>query len=114
MDARPLTQREQAVLDALLAVDFPDVATLRRQATEVAVVDTCGCGCPSIDFQQGRGLGMTIRVNAGVQGSHNGLFLYTIEDPQRGEVLGGIEWVGVEETDPDELPSPELLDIKAA
>ncbi|MBQ0994779.1 hypothetical protein KBX08_32485 [Micromonospora sp. H61] len=36
------------------------------------------------------------------------------EDDQRGEVLGGIEWAGIEETDPDELPSPELLDIRAA
>ncbi|WIM99724.1 hypothetical protein ACTOB_003385 [Actinoplanes oblitus] len=114
MDARPLTQRERAVLDALLAVDFPDVATLRCQAMEIVVVDTCGCGCPSIDFQRGRGPGITTRANAGVRGSHNGLFLYTIEDPQRGEVLGGIEWVGVEETDPEELPSPELLDIEAA
>jgi hypothetical protein len=114
MDARPLTQRERAVLEALLAVDFQDVETLRRQAAEVVVVGTCGCGCPSIDFQHGRGLGMAVRVNAGVRGSHDGLFLYTVEDPQRGEVLGGIEWVGVEETDPDELPSPELLDIRAA
>ena len=114
MDARPLTQRERAVLDALLAVDFPDVEILRRQATEAVVIDTCGCGCPSIDFQHGRGLGMTIRVNADVRGSYASLFLYTIEDPQRGEVLGGIEWAGVEETDPDELPSPDLLDIKTA
>ncbi|GGN98360.1 hypothetical protein GCM10010112_91310 [Actinoplanes lobatus] len=114
MDARPLTQRERAVLEALLAVDFPDVETLRRQAAEVVVVDTCGCGCPSIDFQHGRGLGMEIRVNAGVRGSNGGLFLYTIEDQQRGELLGGIEWVSVEETDPDELPMPDLLDIRPA
>jgi hypothetical protein len=57
---------------------------------------------------------MVIRVNASVRGSHDGLFLYTIKDPKRGEVLGGIEWVGVEETDPDVLPSPELLDIRPA
>jgi hypothetical protein len=114
MDTRPLTQRERAVLDALLAVDFEGVETLRRQAGEVVVVGTCGCGCPSVDFEHGRGLEMTIRVNAGVRGSHDGLFLYTIEERLRGEVLGGIEWVGVEETDPEELPSPELLDIRAA
>jgi hypothetical protein len=114
MDARPLTQRERAVLDALLDVDFPDVETLRDQATELTVVGTCGCGCPSIDFQHGRGLGMTIRVNASVRDTHAGLFLYTTEDPQRGEVLGGIDWVGVEEADPDELPPPELLDIRPA
>jgi hypothetical protein len=57
---------------------------------------------------------MAVRVNAGVRGSDDGLFLYTIEDPQRGEILGGIEWVGVGETNQDELPSPELLDIKTA
>ncbi|SNT64634.1 hypothetical protein SAMN05421812_117154 [Asanoa hainanensis] len=114
MDARPLTQRERAVLEALLTVDFPNVDTLRRETAEVVVVDICGCGCPSIDFQPGRGLGMTIRVNAGVRGSYEGLFLYTIEDPQRGEVLGGIEYLGVEETNPNELPSPELLNIRAA
>lgn len=114
MGARPLTQRERAVLEALLAVDFQNVESLRGQAAEAVVVGTCDCGCPSIDFQRGRGLWMGVRVNAGVRGSHDGLFLHTIQDPQRGEVLGGIEWVGVEKTDPDELPSPELLDIRSA
>jgi hypothetical protein len=114
MDTRLLTQRERAVLEALLAVDFQDVETLRRQAADVVIVGTCGCGCPSIDFQPDRGLGMAVRVNAGVRGSDDGLFLYTIEDPQRGEILGGIEWVGVGETNPDELPSPELFNIKTA
>ncbi|MFF3867577.1 hypothetical protein [Micromonospora sp. NPDC001898] len=114
MDVRPLTQREQAVLEALLEADFQNVETLRRQAAEIVVVGTCGCGCPSIEFQRGRGLGMAVRVNAGVRGSHDGLFLYTIEDPQQGEVLGGVEWVGAEETDPDELPSPDAFDIQAA
>ncbi|MEV6527852.1 hypothetical protein AB0M43_38620 [Longispora sp. NPDC051575] len=114
MDARPLTQRERAVLEALLAIDLPRAETLRLQAADVIVVDRCGCGCPSIDFEHGCGLGMTIRANAAVRGSCNGLLLYTIEDPQRGEVLGGIEWVGVDETDPDELPLPDLLEITAA
>lgn len=114
VDGRPLTQRERTVLEALLALDFQGVEVLRRQAAEVIVVGMCGCGCPSIDFHHGRGLGMTVRVNAGIRGSHDGLFLYTIEDPQRGEVLGGIEWVGVEATNPDELPTHELLDIRAA
>jgi hypothetical protein len=114
MDTRPLTQRERAVLEALLAIDFQGVEPLRQQAAAVVVVGTCGCGCPSIDFQVGRGLGMTMRVNASVSGSHEGLFLYTIEESQRGEVLGGIEWVGVGEPDPDELPSPDLLDIRPA
>lgn len=114
MDARPLTQREQAVLKALLDIDFQNVETLRLQVADLLVVDTCGCGCPSIDFQRGRGLGMTIKVNAGVRGARDGLFLYTIDDPQRGELLSGIEWVGAEETNPGEFPSPHLLDIRPA
>ena len=109
MSSRPLTERERAVLEALLAVDFPGVEALRREAADALVVGTCGCGCPSIDFNRGQG-GMTVRVNASVRGSHEGLFLYTLE----GEVLGGIEWMSVEETDPAELPPPEVLDIGAA
>ncbi|AGZ46791.1 hypothetical protein [Actinoplanes friuliensis] len=114
MDARPLTQREQAVLEALLSIDFPNVEALRRQAADVLVVGTCGCGCPSIDFERGRGEGMTIEVNAGVRDSYDGLFLYTIGDPQRGDVLGGIEWTGIETPGLTELPSPDLLTIRPA
>jgi hypothetical protein len=114
MDGRSLTQRERAVLGALLAVDFQGVEILRLQAAEVVVVGTCGCGCPSIDFMHGRGLGMTIRVNASVPDSYDGLFLYTIDDRQRGEVLGGIEWVGGGERDLDEFPSPDLLHVLPA
>ena len=114
MDPRPLTPRERAVLDALLAAGGPGVAPLRRQAAQVSVVGGCGCGCPSVDFRPDGGRGMTVRVNAGVRGSHDGLFLYTVEDPQQGEVLGGIEWVGVEGADPGELPPPDLLDIHPA
>lgn len=111
---RPLNHRERAVLEALLTVDFEGVEILRRQAMDVVVAGMCGCGCPSIDFQADRGVGMTIRVNAGVRGSYGGLFLYTIEDPQEGEVLGGIEWLSGEATDPEEFPPPQLLDIRAA
>ncbi|MET7808494.1 hypothetical protein [Micromonospora chersina] len=102
------------MLEALLAIDFEGVEGLRRQAADVLVVGKCDCGCPSIDFQHGRGFGMAIRANAAVTGSNDGLFLYTIEDPHRGEVLGGIEWVGVGDRDPDDFPSPELLDIQPA
>ncbi len=111
MDPRPLTQRERGVLEVLLSVEFDGVENLRRQVAEVVVVGVCGCGCPSIDFQHGRGLGMRVRVNATIPDSYDGLFLYTVEDPERGELLGGVEWVGVGETDPDELPSPDLLDL---
>ncbi len=110
VEPRSLTERERAVLDALLGVDFPGAEKLRREATEVVVVGMRGCGCPSVDFSHAHG--MTIRINAAVSDSNDGLFLYTVEDPQQGEVLGGIEWVGIEETNPDEFPTPGLLDIQ--
>lgn len=52
---------------------------------------------------------MHIRVNAGVRGTNDGMFLYTV-----GPWLGGIEWVGVSENDPTEFPEPSLLDIEVA
>jgi hypothetical protein len=73
MDSRVLTPRERTVLEALLAVDFQGVESLRLQAADVVVVGMCGCGCPSIDFRRDRGLGMAIRVNAAVPGSYAGL-----------------------------------------
>jgi hypothetical protein len=114
MQERPLTQRERAVLDALLAADCRDAEILRPQAADVVVVGTCGCGCPSIDFARGRGLGMTIQVDARVGDSYDGLFLYSIEDPQRGAILGGLEWTSVAATSPAEFPAPDLLDIRPA
>lgn len=105
MDSRPLTQRERAVLDALLAPDFPGVEALRTEAEDVEVVGGCGCGCPSIDFLKEPGMGLHIRVNAAIAGGYDGLFLFTIQDH-----LGGIEYVGNSgEKDPPEFPEPALL-----
>ncbi|MEU4807142.1 hypothetical protein [Actinosynnema sp. NPDC023587] len=114
MDPRPLTQREHAVLDALLAVEFEGVEDLRRQAAAVVVAGTCDCGCPSIDFYRGPYRGMEIRVNAAAPGPHDGLFLYTVEDPGRGAILGGIEWVGGVDENPEQLPPPDQLVIRPA
>lgn len=116
MSPRPLTAREREVLTALLAVDFDGVERLRVQAAEAQVVGGCDCGCPSIDFFEGRNSGVTMVVNAGVRDSetYDGLFLYTVDIPGKGEVLGGIEWVGQSESDPDEFPTPEDLTITVA
>ncbi|GAB3829744.1 hypothetical protein [Kribbella italica] len=113
MDPRPLTPREREVLAALLSADLPGAADLRRQAAEVLVVGECGCGCPSVDFTAGGGLGMTVRVNAAVTDSYDGLFLYTFESADQ-ELLGGIEWLSGSETDPAELPHPSTLTIEPA
>lgn len=111
MEPRQLTARERSILGLLLAADFPSAESLREQANTVEVVDICGCGCPSIDFVTGRGLGMSIRVNAIHHGSNDGLFLWTIEDESLGERLGGIEWVGVSGSDPLELPEPAAITV---
>ena len=116
MSPRPLTVRERAVLSALLALDFDGVGTLREQAVQAQVFGGCGCGCPSVDFFEGRNDGMRVVVNAGVKDSptYDGLFLFTVSLPGAGEVLGGIEWVGQGDPHPDELPDPDDLTISLA
>jgi hypothetical protein len=83
---RPLTDREQAVLNALLTVDFDGAERLRAQAVGARVFAGCDCGCPSIDFFEGRNSGMSVVVNAGVRnsGTYDGLFLYTVDVPGTG------------------------------
>jgi hypothetical protein len=104
-----MTGREQAVLDALLSVEFDGVEQLRSAAQHVLVIGGCECGCPSIDFHKDPGTGIHIRVNARVDGTSGGLFLYTV-----GDRLGGIEWLGTsEEGDPDEFPDPAVLVVSA-
>ncbi|HEY0687440.1 MAG TPA: hypothetical protein VGD71_00230 [Kribbella sp.] len=46
--ARSPGTEERAVLDLLLALDFPEVSALRHQADKAEVVGRCDCGCPSI------------------------------------------------------------------
>lgn len=115
MDARPLTSREREVLDALLTPELPGLEDFRAQAKDVTVVRLCGCGCPSIDFFAGPTTGMRFLVNAAVTGPEtlDGMFLYAVGLPEGGEVLGGIEWVGQGESDPDEFPPALRLVVTA-
>jgi hypothetical protein len=112
---RELTARERAVLEALLAVDFPGVEELREQVAGAVVVDGCSCGCPSIDFSHATGDGIHIRVNAAfVDSPGDGMFLFT-RGGVRGDVLGGIDWIGASGADdPDELPDPSRLVVTPA
>ncbi len=48
--ARPLSNDERALLDALLAHDFPGVQELREQAKHVKAKRGCECGCGTIDL----------------------------------------------------------------
>jgi hypothetical protein len=47
---RPLSEDERALLDALLAHDFPGVDQLREQALHVTAKRGCECGCGTIEF----------------------------------------------------------------
>jgi len=47
---RPLTGTERALLDALLAHDFPGAPVLREQAAEVTATPGCTCGCGTLDL----------------------------------------------------------------
>jgi hypothetical protein len=116
MYPRPLTARERAVLDSLLAVDFNGVEELRTQAARAEVRGGCQCGCPSINFFEGQNSGMTMLVNGAVRDSatFDGLFLFSVGLPGVGAILGGIEWVGKGASHPDELPSPDDLVISVA
>lgn len=47
---RRLTAPEQAILDALLGLEFVGAAALREQARSVVVTARCECGCPGVDL----------------------------------------------------------------
>jgi hypothetical protein len=47
---RPLTGTERALLDALLAHDFPGAPVLREQLREVTATPGCTCGCGTLDL----------------------------------------------------------------
>jgi hypothetical protein len=111
--SRELTERERAVLTALLAVDFDGAPHLRAQAATVRVAGGCPCGCPSIEFVTARGAGMNPKVNGFPYEGHSSLFLYTVVDAGGGEQLGGIEWAGIDEN-PAELPPPETFAVEVA
>jgi hypothetical protein len=49
-DARPLSANEQALVDALLAPEFPGVAELREQAKALLARPGCDCGCGTIEL----------------------------------------------------------------
>jgi hypothetical protein len=47
---RPLRRDERALLDGLLAREFPGVAELRVQAREAMAAPGCPCGCGTVDL----------------------------------------------------------------
>ena len=61
---RPLTAREQEVLEFLVSVDGPASEDLRRQASTAWVTDECHCGCGAISLEVDRTQAQSAEVHA--------------------------------------------------
>lgn len=103
---RPLTDRERAVLDLMLHDGVPDVASLREQARQVQVTDSCRCGCPSIYLGQGEDGGWREVSSAGVRDTDDGIYLSV---NRRGLYTLDYMWVG--DSAPKEFPDVEQLEV---
>ena len=58
-----MTPREAAVLNALLAFDFPGVEELRAQVGSLEVRRDCPCGCGTLDLYPARHVLISSAVN---------------------------------------------------
>ncbi|GLY34978.1 hypothetical protein Amsp01_010020 [Amycolatopsis sp. NBRC 101858] len=103
---RPLTPRERAVLDLVLATDFPGAAELRVQARTAWVTGRCACGCPTIDLAVDDaapvadvGSGVAVEVDV----ADGGLIVF-VDDGR----LSGLEYWTVGDT-PAEFPPPGAI-----
>jgi hypothetical protein len=56
VEPRPLNAEERAVLDLLLAPEFPGAAQLRCQVAHMRVVGRCSCGCATVDLEVAPGM----------------------------------------------------------
>jgi hypothetical protein len=106
---RPLTSTERAVLDVLLAVDFPGAAELRAQAPTARVTGRCECGCPTVDLSVDQATPVAnvegrVPIEADVlEGQAGGLVLFVDEGR-----LSCLEYWTVDGT-PTEFPSPQQI-----
>lgn len=111
---RPLTPRERAVLDALLAPDFEDAGAFREQAAEIQVGDTCACGCASIDFaDESLQSPMRILTEAIMKDGTGEIILFSHHSRLAGrDVLSGIECFWYSGDSMTELPPPDEFDVR--
>lgn len=106
---RALKSSERAALDVLLAADFPGAVELRAQAPTARVIDTCKCGCPTINLtvdQAAPVADVTSRVPVQadvVEGQDGGLLLF-VDDGR----LSCLEYWTVDGT-PAQFPSPQQI-----
>jgi hypothetical protein len=107
---RPLSAREQEVLEFLVSIDGPGAEVLHAQASTAVVTGECDCGCGAISLQVDRQHTAPAEVRWPIE-THN-----DPEDPEETLWLmlwsedgwiSAIEiaWISAER--PEGLPSPE-------
>lgn len=107
---RALSEAERAILEVMLAEDFPGAAELRQQLDAVVVSGVCGCGCPSVNLEV-RGdvpvAEVTSRtpINADVEGDPGGGMIVFVDDG----LLSCLEYYGVDDSPPAAFPDPSLV-----
>jgi hypothetical protein len=107
---RPLTAVERAVLDRLLGVEFDGVEVLRDQVKDLLVTGGCGCGCPTINFQEGPSGGLGIVTEAWTPTKDRSVLLF-VDGKRR---LQSLELQWMTDAPPTEWPDPDELIVQAA
>ncbi|WP_370968541.1 hypothetical protein [Amycolatopsis sp. cg9] len=106
---RSLTPDERAVLDVLLAGDFPGAVELRVQAATAQVSGSCGCGCPTVclvvdDATPTAEITERAAVEADVP--DGGLIVFVDEGR-----LSCLEYWTVEDEPPAAFPAPDQIRV---
>lgn len=106
---RKLTQDEQALVSWMLqhAARTEDPRLLAT-VPELAVVDRCDCGCPSLDFMR-EGMGAGAQILADAEGTADDGLPFTVLLWARDEQISGLEIFDYDGGTLFPLPRPESL-----
>jgi hypothetical protein len=99
---------ERAVLDRPLDQEFDGVDRLRAQVADLRVRGRCGCGCPSVHFQNETSGGMEV-VAEGWTRSRDCSVLLFIDGESR---LDALELMWMTEAPPAAWPEPSSLHVQ--
>jgi hypothetical protein len=105
---RPLSERERAVLDALLSVDFTGVDALRQQARDVSVLGKCECGCPTVHFSTDERRNRLVADADTAPYAGQSVLLFVTDDG-----LDSLEVAWTTDQPPVEFPAAEDLIVRA-
>jgi hypothetical protein len=116
VDPQPLGDRERAVLDFLLRVEYAGVDELRQQAVTAVVVSRCDCGCPTFDVATGP---ETPAADMPDGPAPVGLRIAPVSDEPPGDVilflksgrLSSVEYVYYSDRVPSEWPDESRLTV---